>query len=197
MQFLENYFGFTPAVLQRVGAFVVFWGIFESYLELATLALMGEKLEKDQRPRTDCLQATQLIAQFRSSSDKYIPEVIEAVRKVSETADDLLVFRNAIMHGRAIPPPAGGPKFINNAAWFGEKRKRPVSEAHINERLLDMAIECATGLSAATFTIHMAALEPKENQLVFVSQIMAKIRAASSQANELRHLAALMNSEKY
>jgi hypothetical protein len=196
MGLLVEFFEFTPAILQRIGAFVIYWGIFEGNLELATWVLMGEKPEKGKRPITDCMQITQLIAQFRSASDGHIPEIIKAVRVISDTADDLLVFRNAIIHGRAIAPPAGGPKFINNAAWFDEKRKRSVTEAHISEHLLDTAIECITAIRNATFEVHWAGLQPKEEQISYVSHIVAVLRTARSQANKLGNFAALMTLEK-
>lgn len=197
MHLYENYFGLTPAILQRLGTFVVAWGLFESQLELATLVLLKRKMEKGLRPVTDCLQASELISRFRQAAISFHPEFAAICEALANAAEDLLVYRNAITHGRVLPPPAGGPLFINNAAWFSEKRKRSVTEAHISERLLDLAIESAGTLGLRVTFIQIAANSEPEEQLAIVSESFPSIRKAQSYANELRHLSALMKHEKY
>jgi hypothetical protein len=186
MSLYADYFGLSPQVLQRLGCFVVAWGLFESHLELATLVLLGEKIIKNQRLATDCLPASELISCFRKGSKSCVPELIELCDELANAADDLLVFRNAITHGRLLPPPAGGPKFVNNASWFGEKRKRQITEASLDNQQLDIAIECANTIGLNTLLIHIAARATVEDQLAIASQSLQAIKNARNQASILR-----------
>lgn len=197
LKFYENYFGLTPEILQRLGGFIVAWGLFESQLETMTLVAMGQKIQKGHRPITDCLQPSDLLTRFRKGTQSFLPETINAAEIFTDTAEDCLVFRNAIIHGRALPPRFGGPMFLNNAAWFGEVRKRPSTEAHISDRLLDMALECAGILILQGGHLQIAMLESEVNQIAIAKETIAPLRKASSMANELRHLSALMNDEHY
>jgi hypothetical protein len=147
--------------------------------------------------RTDCLQPSDLLARFRKASEKFLPETAEAAKILADAAEDLLVFRNAITHGRVLPPPAGGPSFKNNAAWFGESRKRPSTEAHISDRLLDMALESASTLFIQGASLQIAMLDSEENQRAIAEQARAPLINARSAANELRSLSALMSDEHY
>lgn len=192
-----EYFGLTPELLQRLGAFVVAWGLFENQLELMVLMAMGEKIEKDQRPVTDCLQPSDLLSRFRNEAQKYLPETMNAAGILVDAAEDVLVFRNAITHGRALPPPYGGPMFINNGAWFGEKRKRLATEAHISDRLLDMALECAGILTIQGVLLQLAMRPSEENREAIAKKAIPPLRKARSMAGELRNLSALMNHEHY
>lgn len=197
LKFYESHFGLTQEILHRLGGFIVAWGLFENQLEPMTLVALGEKIQKGRRPVTDCLQPSDLLMRFRKGVQIFLPETIDAAEILADTAEDLLVFRNAITHGRALPPPAGGPKFLNNAAWLGEGRKRPPTEAHISDHLLDMAIECAGILTLQGVCLQMAMLESEENQRAIAKETIAHLRKARSMANELRHLSALMNDEHY
>ena len=197
LKFYESYFGLTPEILQRLGGFIVAWGLFENQLEPMTLVAMGKKIQKGHRPVTDCLQPSELLTRFRKASGKFLPETAEVANILVDTAEDLLVFRNAITHGRALPPPAGGPSFMNNGAWFGETRKRPSTEAHISDRLLDMALESAGILTLQGASLQMAMLESEENQRIIAKETKVPLGEARSMANELRHLSALMNDEHY
>jgi len=193
----ESYFGFTPEVLQRIGAFIVAWGLFESQLEFMTLMAMGEKIKKEQRPVTDCLQPSDLLSRFRKAAQNFLPDTRTAAEILVDTAEDLLVFRNAIIHGRALPPPAGGPMFINNRAWFGEKRKRPETEAQISDDLLDMALECANILTFQGASLQLAMRPSDEDQEAIAKQTIPPLRKARNLANELRHFSALKNDARY
>lgn len=197
LKLYESYFGLTPGILQRLGGFIVAWGLFENQLEPLTLVAMGERIQKGHRPVTDCLQPSDLIARFRIASGRFMPEIAEVANVLADTAEDLLIFRNAITHGRVLPPPAGGPTFLNNAAWFGESRKRPSTEVHISDRLLDIALECAGVLTIHGMSIQMAMLESEENQRALAKEVKTSLERARSIANELRQLSTLMNDEHY
>lgn len=182
----EKHFDLTAPILQRIGTFAVAWGMFETQLELATLVLLGERLEVGHRPSTDSLQASDLISRFSRAGAAFGPVFAKACDELASAAADLLIFRNTIMHGMAIPPPAGGPKFANNTAWFGEKRKRPFAEAQISERLLDIAIQCTTTLYMQVGYLQIAALSEKEDQHAIASDAIAPLMNARNAAYELR-----------
>ncbi len=186
MALYEENFGLTASILQRIGAFAVAWGMFENQLELATLVLLGERLEVGQRPSTDSLQASDLISRFRKAGASFGPVFTEACDELASAATDLLIFRNTIMHGMVISPPAGGPKFANNPAWFGEKRKRPFAEAQASERLLDLAIQCTSTLYEQGVFLQIAACSAKEDQHAIASDAIAPLANARSAADKLR-----------
>ena len=186
MTLYEEHFGLTASILQRIGAFAVAWGMFENQLELATLVLLSEELEVGQRPSTDSLQASDLISRFRRAGVSFGPVFTKACDELASAAGDLLIFRNTIMHGMAIPPPAGGPKFAKNTAWFGEKRKRPFAEARVGERLLDLAIQCTNTLYTQSVFLQIAARSEKGDQNVIASDAIAPLMNARSAADKLR-----------
>ena len=186
MALYESHFGLTAPILQRIGAFAVAWGVFETQLELATLVLLGERVEVGHRPSTDSIQASDLISRFRRAGAALGPEFAKACDELASAAADVLIFRNTIMHGMAIPPPAGGPKFAKNTAWFGEKRKRPFAEAQVSERLLDLAIQCTCTLYIQGAFLQIAVSSEKEDQDAIASDAIAALANARGVAYELR-----------
>jgi hypothetical protein len=98
------------------------------------------------------------------------------------------------MHGSMIPSTTM-PTFIRNPLWNGEKRKRPTHDAHVDENLLDMAIDSAWSLCQVVFAAGAACADPA--RVADVAALNPEAARARSQANELRHLTDLVNSEKY
>lgn len=196
---LDGNFGLTPSMQRCVGVLVVAWGIFECNLEPVIWALSGEN-PSGTKPTTDAKPVSDWINRFREITTKLHPRIAEVGAQTSDAADDLQVFRNAIVHGWIIPPEVGGPAFVSNPTCFREKRKRATTDAHISDITLTMAIECADILTESIVRISGAS-GALGDQIAFDAQLPPdfsnKVRAAQSSAHELRHLAAMMNHENY
>jgi hypothetical protein len=186
--------GFSAETLQRLGGFAVVWGIFESKLEAALWALTGEEV-KGVRPSTDKEPIGAQINLLTQHSAHLSNDAQAVVADAAHAATDLMEYRHAIMHGAMIPNGLGGPSFIRNPRWHGVKRSRPTHDAHVDENLLDLAIDTAWTLCRLVFTIvETAAKGSIDARLPALKQ---DVQRAKSQANELRHLTELVNSEKY
>ncbi len=185
--------GFPPEVLQRVGALAVVWGVFESNLETTLWALRGEEVA-GVRPSTDKTPVSDWIKELGNNWPKLTAEGNDVLRVASAAAFELMEYRHAIMHGAMIPSPAM-PTFIRNPLWHGEERKRPTHSAHVDENLLDMAIESAWILCQVVFVVKAACTEPKK--VAKWAALKQEVSRARSMAGELRHLTELMNHEKY
>jgi hypothetical protein len=186
-------FGLPREVQQRIGALGVVWGLFESRLEPTLWALSGEKVA-GVRPSTDKKVISQLIADMAKGSTKLTTEAQDVFRSAAHAANDLMEYRHALVHGWVIPFPKM-PVFIRNPRWKGELRNRPSSDAHVDENLLDMAIDAAWTLCRVVFAAHAACTDlGKTSSLI---ALKSDVDRAKSLANELRHLTALMNDEKY
>jgi hypothetical protein len=122
------------------------------------------------------------------------PDVNEVLRATSLAASDLMAYRHAIMHGAMIPD-AAMPSFIRNPSWHQEKRARPSHSAHVDENLLDMAIDAAWVLCEVVFAVRAACIDPEKT--ASVAALKKEVERAGSLAGELRHLDELMNHEKY
>lgn len=188
-----NSWGFTPPVLQRLGAFAVAWAIFERNLEVAIWALIGEQV-KGVHPSTDRLPVSKQIDLLRQQSTRLSQGAQEVIANAVSAALDLMDYRHAIMHGAMIPSEVGGPSFIRNPKWHGEKRARPTHSAHLTENLLDIAIDTAWTLCRLVFKVKDVISTGSATDL---NELKSDVERAKSQANELRHLTELMNSEKY
>ena len=185
--------GFPPEVQQRIGALGVIWGVFETNLESTLWALHNETVI-GVRPSTDKTTISDWIAALAEGSSVFDPEAQALLRKSAVAAKDLMDYRHTIVHGSLIPF-STGPTFVRNPQWKGELRKRPSSDAHVDENLLDMAIDTAWTLCRVVFAARSACAD-----LAKVKSLLAlkpEVFRAKSQACELRHLTALMNHEKY
>jgi hypothetical protein len=185
--------GFPPEVQQRIGALGVVWGVFESNLETTLWALRDEKVV-GVRPSTDKTSISQWIDVLAESSPKLITEAQDVLRSAATAAKDLMEYRHALVHGWLIPFPTM-PTFIRNPTWNGEIRNRPTSDAHVDENLLDMAIDVAWILCKVVFATKAACADASQTENLTV--LKREVARAQSEANELRHLTALMNHEKY
>lgn len=185
--------GFPPEVQQRIGALSIVWGVFETNLEITLWALNNEQVA-GVRPSTDKMSINQLIEALAKGSAKLNTEAQDVLRLASSAAKDLMEYRHAIVHGWVIPSQIM-PTFIRNPRWNGETRKRPASDAHVDENLLDMAIDVAWILCRVVFAAKVACSDA--NQTKTLMAMKNDVLRAKNEANELRHLTALMNHEKY
>jgi hypothetical protein len=185
--------GFRPEVQQRIGALAVVWGVFESNLETTLWALRREEVT-GVRPSTDKTQISDWIKELGKDWRQLSAEAQDVLRVASLTAFDLMEYRHTIVHGWVLRSPTM-PSFIRNPQWHGEKRKRPSHDAHVDENLLDMAIDSAWILCRVVFAARAACAEPVK--VASLAALKQEVSRARSQANELRHLTELMNHEKY
>jgi hypothetical protein len=185
--------GFAPEVQQRLGALGVVWGLFERNLETTLWALRDENVT-GVRPSTDKTSISQWIQLMGENSAKLTPDAQEVMHLASVVAKDLMEYRHAVVHGWLLPFQTM-PGFIRNPRWNGEVRNRPSSDAHVDENLLDMAIDAAWVLCRVVFAARAACTDPK--QTATLTALKPEVLRAKSEANELRHLTALMNHEKY
>jgi len=185
--------GFRPEVQQRIGALGVVWGVFETNLETTLWALRDEQVV-GVRPSTDKTSISQWIEALAEGSSKLSTEAQDVLRSAASAAKDLMEYRHALVHGWLIPFQTM-PTFIRNPTWNGEKRNRPTSDAHVDENLLDMAIDAAWILCKVVFAAKAACSDAREPEKL--TALKHEVARAKSEANELRHLTALMNHEKY
>jgi hypothetical protein len=185
--------GFRPEIQQRIGALAVVWGVFESNLETTLWALRGEEVA-GVRPSTDKTQVSDWIRALGADWPQFPREAQDVLRAASLAAYDLMEYRHAIVHGWMLRSPTM-PSFIRNPRWHGEQRKRPSHDAHVDENLLDMAIDSAWILCRVVFDTRGACIEPAK--AASLAALKQEVSRARSQANELRHLTELMNDEKY
>jgi hypothetical protein len=187
--------GITKSSQERIGAFAICWGLFESSLETAVWALQNEEVN-GVRPSTDKSHVSDWIA-VQGNGNQDLPDATnEVLRIASIAAVDLMHYRHALMHGTLIAFPGGrSAVFQRNPRWHGEIRKRESGDAHIDDNLLDLAIVSAWTLSGvATFTSKFSVdLASAAN----IEGLNEDVKRAKSYAGELRHLTALMNHEKY
>jgi hypothetical protein len=185
--------GFPPEVQQRMGALGIVWGVFETNLESTLWAFHDEDVA-GVRPSTDKLTVSDWIKAFGEGSKTFDKDVQVLLQLASLTANDLMEYRHALVHGWLIPFPSG-PTFIRNPHWNGELRKRESNDAHVDENLLDMAIDAAWVLCDVVFAARAACKDSSKVQRLLA--VKTDLTRARSQASELRHLTALMNHEKY
>ena len=184
--------GFDSEITERMGAFFVLWALFETNLETTIWALTNENVS-GQRPSTDMTPVSKWIEILGHGTDRFSPEIRDSLKMGARAAQDLLEYRNSIAHGWAIPMETG-PMFLRNPSWNGEIRKRPVGDAHLNNDLLDMAIDCAWVLSSLIFATREASHDLSKE--ASIRDLRLDVNRAARQASELRHLTALMKHEK-
>ena len=192
---LEGNFGLTRGMQHRIGLLVIAWGMYECNLELLLWAIKGEN-PAGIKPSTDAKPVSDWINRLRNDSKALHERLANGAAIICDCADDLLTFRNAIVHGWLVPVEVGGPLFLNNPRWFSD-RKRPSTEAHISDQLLDMGIECADILLEGVARISASIADQINFESHFPLAILDKLRHAQSMAHEIRYLTSMMNFEKY
>ncbi|MDR3697745.1 hypothetical protein [Mucilaginibacter sp.] len=190
--YLEH-IGFSASIQQRIGAFAVIWGLFESNLENVLWLLKNENVE-GVKPTTEGKPAGHLIDELSQLSGILSIEAHKILAVACSAAKELADYRHAIMHGTMLSL-GGSVSFIRNPQWRGNLRKKPTHDAHVNENLLDIAIDCAGVLSNI-----LLAIQIEKTAAPISTAIEARwsdVQRCRSQANELRHLTDLINDERY
>lgn len=185
--------GFPREVQQRLGALAVVWGVFEANLETTLWALKGEQV-KGARPSTDKTSVADWIKELGQAWPHFTPLANEVFHAASLAAFDLMEYRHAVMHGWMLPS-LTMPTFIRNPAWNGEVRKRPSHDAHVDANLLEMALDGAWVLCRFVFAAREACTDPAK--IKAFEALKPDVTRVRGQVSELRHLTALVNSEKY
>jgi hypothetical protein len=185
--------GFSSETQGLLGAFILMWGMFEANLE-ETLWVLRKEDVAGTRPWTDTVPLGEWLKELGKGWEFFSSEVNEILTITSSAAHDLMEYRHAIIHGHMLPH-SETPSFIRNPGWHGVLRGRPSHDAHVDENLLDMAIQCVFVFCQVIFSIR-GVYENPETADKFLS-LKKDVMAAQSMANELRHLTELMNHEKY
>lgn len=193
LRHLQN-LGLNSEILEKIGAFGVSWGIFESNLETILWLMDGEDV-KGNRPSTDKSTITEWIKRLEQGHASLSKTENEIIAKSAKAASDLIHYRHSLFHGTMVPLPGGAPLFIRNPLWNGEIRKRKSTSASVSDNLLDMSIEITWSL-----ILLLVALRQAIDKSVKVRDIEGhkkSIDRARSMASELRHLATCGSHEKY
>lgn len=182
---LEAFFGITPEIQRQIGTFVITWGMFECDIEtLIWLATSEEPHGK--RPSTDAKQISQLINELRSWAKASASTSLRApLVAICEGADNLLAYRNAVIHGRLME----GPRFVSNDSLVGELRRRAKATAHISPELLDMAIDTADILHQGIAKVCLVFAGQLDEDAPVVRAALTRVITAVRQSLELRYLA--------
>lgn len=184
--------GLSLEVQQRLGAFGIVWGMFETNLEKTLWALHDEEVVGVQ-PSTDKSMINDWIKVFGKGSEKFGADVQALLNSAAEAATNLMEYRHSIVHGTLVPSPSIS-EFVRNPTWGGVIRKRKTSDAHVNENLLDMAIDATWILGRVVVATRAACNDASKVQDLLA--LKSDLGRARSSASELRHLAAYMNHEK-
>ncbi|EGR0730466.1 MULTISPECIES: hypothetical protein [Vibrio] len=184
--------GISLLVQQKIGTFAIVWGMFESHLERAVWCLQNEKIE-GKRPSTDKTSAhtwIDVLSNGRSDLDSEANAVLHCAAKA---AKDLMSYRHSLFHGYLVPL-GGTAMFIRNPTWHGEIRNREAGDAHIDENIIDLAIDAAWVL----FRVVIAVTKLEDKFCTSeIEQLANEVNRIRNNANEVRHLSYLYNQEKY
>jgi hypothetical protein len=190
LAFTERW-GFKPEILQRIGAFLILCGLFETKVEVAVWSLRDEDVG-NRRHSTDGSSIGEMIDALGKGSAKLNGGVRDLLNKTAATARDLGEYRRALIHGHIIPsyemPSLFTEPTVARRGPEAEKR-----EAFVTENLLNMAIDSAGILCRvvlATPTVGHSATDIKR-----LLALECDVSRAKSQAHELRRLAAMANDQ--
>jgi hypothetical protein len=185
--------GLAPIILQKIGTFAVTWGLFESTLERAVWVVKKEDV-RGKRPSTDKIPPSQWLIAFGRGSSDLSPGANEVLRLAAEAAVDLMDYRHSLMHGTLVAFP-GSSWFMRNTQWHDVVRNKPFGDAHVDDNLLDLAVETAWILYKVVLSV--AKFPESEGVDAEIALMRSDVLRAKSSANELRHLSKLINHEKY
>lgn len=186
--------GFPAEVQQRLGAFSVIWTTFETTLE-GTLWTLRRETVRGEEPSTEAGGIGTWIKDLGTETWPDLSEEARALVSVgAAAAADLVAYRHALQHGWMIPSETM-PTFVRNPSWNGEVRRRETGEAHVTKNLLDMAISSGWILCEFVAKLKLAARAPGLEEGLLA--LAPDLRKAASAANELRHLSALVDHDKY
>lgn len=186
-----NQQGFTGEVLENIGAFVTLWAAFEGRVEHVIWSLEG-KPAPHTRPSTDGQPINKWLDRLEGIAAGQEGVLQTTLRDFVAGSRDLAAYRHAILHGWVVPQGIGGPMFISNPRWGNLQRRRASQDAHVHSDMAHLAIAAAIDLLqvAGAFIVCQPGADLREGA-------RDDARRARSEANEVRHVADLMNSEKY
>lgn len=184
--------GIPIEIQQKIGAFAVAWGMFESHLERAVWTLEKEEVEGN-RPSTDKTSAHKWVGVLARGSDELSAKANEVLGIAATAATDLMNYRHSLFHGYLVPL-GGTAMFIRNPRWNGELRNREAGDAQIDENIIDLAIDAAWVLFRLVIAVTKIA---DEGGITQIEEFEPEARRIKSNANEVRHIASLATHEKY
>lgn len=187
--------GLQPDHLMRMGAFITVYGMFETTLERALWTLREEGI-KGVRPFTEKMNTEAQFKMLGEGSPK-LSEKCNAILKVAaHAAGDLNEYRNSLVHGYMLSfGPDSVPSFMKNPGWHGEVRNKSVGDAYIDEPIQNLVLIAAWNLFILVSKVETVFTDNAALQAI--EGMKEDVDRASSNANEARHLRALMNHEKY
>ncbi len=183
--------GFTSDILENIGAFVTLWAAFENRVEQVIWSFEGRPAPHT-RPSTDSQPLTKWWETLEKIAESLGPDLRPLLHDFVVAGRDLAAYRHAMLHGWVIPKGIGGPMFLSNARWGDLHRKRASQDAHVHPDMANLAISAVVDLLqvAGAFIAREPGGKVREGAAV-------ETRRARSAANEVRHITALMNHEKY
>lgn len=183
--------GIPFGIQQKIGSFAVTWGMFESYLERVVWILQDEQV-KGNRPSTDKTYAHKWV-EILEKGHVSISEVGNEVLSIAaKAAKNLMSYRHSLFHGYLVPL-GDTVMFIRNPRWDGEVRNRELGDAHIDENIIDLAIDAAWVL----FSIVMAVIRfANDGNSAKIEELMSEAKRIKSNTTEIRYIAASMEHEK-
>lgn len=188
--------GLTAPLQHRIGVVVVLSSMIEHRVERLLLTLRGEDI-KGRRPSTDCMQITDLLREITSEAKGLPGDCAAVIDELCVVLGEFFGYRNAIVHGFPLPSGGGAATITSNANWHGETRKRPVNQAHVDARLLEMMINGAVNLYDVAAICATYAADQNTITTALLIDHGQRIKRARSSISEVVHIAALMNCEKY
>jgi len=183
-QRLHTFFGVSPSVQKKVGTFILIWGKFECTIELLIWSTKGET-PAGVRPSTDARPVSVLIDNLRTWAKSTADDpLLTALVLTCEIADNLLEYRNAVVHGRIFE----GGKFTSNGSLLGELRKRQETTVHVSEGVLDRAIRAADVLERATGLISAVYAGALDDDHPVFNEILGRLLTTTRESIEVRYL---------
>ncbi|BCM17521.1 hypothetical protein [Mesorhizobium sp. J8] len=158
---LQEKFGLTPSIGQKIAAIITFAGGIEYYLERALWKLHGidsngSKPDTDGRPSSDLIGMLEQFAGSMASGDgRTLLEVWCAAARSG------FVIRHNIAHG--VPTKIGETlAYMRNPRWHGEVRKREFGDFWADEYTLDLVCEAMAALLRTIATLSGEVASPMD-----------------------------------
>ncbi|WP_156126644.1 hypothetical protein [Burkholderia sp. 9120] len=184
---LEDEYGLSAGIQQRIGALFVYCGMLEFHSEKAIWALTDEN-PIGKPPSTDRGRAGDLMSKLGKLADRESGNLAVTIRLIGEVAKPLLEYRNAIAHGLLVRFNFEHPSFVNNGTWHGEKRRKPATLAHADADRLNTAIEIADTLSSTAMILFYSCSGPSARTDGSLDQWVAPLQRAQNLVARLRDL---------
>ena len=185
--------GISIETQQKIGVFAVTWGMFESNLERAVWVLQNENVE-GVRPSTDKSSVHKWIQILERGSNDLTVKANEVLKIAATAAKDLMSYRHSLFHGYLVPL-GDTAMFIRNPSWNGEVRNKEFGDAHIEENIIDLAIDASWILF--NIIIFITKLNEECSSITEIECFEKEAKRIRSNTSEVRHIASLMNHEKY